>query len=145
MSVRSFQLMVLLSPVFFLFYVFTDFLFSNSRSPEWDVNGNLSSQPRQWLYGFLFSCLTSCFTYCEICCSVHRMAMSSPWIVLCLVAQSCPTLCYSMDYVARQAPLSMILQARILEWVAVPSSRWSSQPRDQTHISYIPCLGRQDL
>ena len=33
--------------------------------------------------------------------------------------------------VARQAPLSMgILQARILEWVAVPSSRGSSQPRD---------------
>ena len=38
-----------------------------------------------------------------------------------LVAPSCPTLCES---VARQAPLSMwILQARILEWVAMPSSR----------------------
>ena len=35
--------------------------------------------------------------------------------------------------VARQAPLFMgILQARILEWVAMPSSRGSSQPRDQT-------------
>ena len=33
--------------------------------------------------------------------------------------------------VVRQAPLSMgILQARILEWVAMPSSRGSSQPRD---------------
>ena len=39
---------------------------------------------------------------------------------------------------AGQAPLSMgILQARILEWVAMPSSRMSSQPRDQTQVSYI--------
>ena len=36
---------------------------------------------------------------------------------------------------ARQAPLSMgILQARILEWVAMPSFRGSSQPRDQTQV-----------
>ena len=40
--------------------------------------------------------------------------------------------------VDRQAPLSMgILQARILEWVAMPSSRGSSQPRDQTQVSHI--------
>ena len=31
-----------------------------------------------------------------------------------------------------------ILQAKILEWVAMPSSRGSSQPRDQTHMSLIP-------
>ena len=38
--------------------------------------------------------------------------------------------------VACQAPLSMgILQARILEWVAMPSSRGSSQPRDRTQVS----------
>ena len=37
-----------------------------------------------------------------------------------------------------QAPLSMgILQARILEWVVMPSSRASSQPRDQTQVSRI--------
>ena len=40
--------------------------------------------------------------------------------------------------VARQAPLSMgILQARILEWVAMPSSRGFSQPRDQIQVSHI--------
>ena len=40
--------------------------------------------------------------------------------------------------VAYQAPLSMgILQARILEWVAMPPSRGSSQPRDQTRVSCI--------
>ena len=41
---------------------------------------------------------------------------------LCLMAQSCRTLCEPMD-VACQAPLSMgILQARMLEWVAMPFS-----------------------
>jgi len=30
-----------------------------------------------------------------------------------------------------------ILQARILEWVAIPFSRGSSQPRDQTQVSHI--------
>ena len=45
------------------------------------------------------------------------------------VTQSCPILCDPMDY--------GILQDRILEWVAVPFSRGSSQPRDQTQISCI--------
>ena len=40
--------------------------------------------------------------------------------------------------VAHQAPLSMgILQARILDWVAMPSFRGSSQPRDQTQVSHL--------
>ena len=42
-----------------------------------------------------------------------------------------------------QVPLSMgILQARILEWVAMPSCRWSSWLRDQTHV-YVSCIGRR--
>ena len=40
-------------------------------------------------------------------------------------AKLCPTLCDHMDYTVHG-----ILQARILEWVAFPSSRGSSQPRD---------------
>ena len=45
--------------------------------------------------------------------------------------------------VSHQAPLSVgILQARVLECVATPSSRGSSQPRDQTSISYISGTGR---
>ena len=46
------------------------------------------------------------------------------------VAQSCPTLCDPMNYIVHG-----ILQARILEWVAFPFSRGSSQPRDQTQVS----------
>ena len=55
--------------------------------------------------------------------------------VLCLVAQSCPI---STPWtVTHQAPLSMGTQARILEWVAMPSSRGSSQPRDRNQVSLI--------
>ena len=55
--------------------------------------------------------------------------------VLCLVAQSCPILCNPWT-VACKAPLFMvILQARILEWVAMPSFRGTSWPRNQTGVS----------
>ena len=48
--------------------------------------------------------------------------------------------------VARWAPLSMEFpQARILEWVAMPSSRGSSQLRDRTRVSYVSCMDRQVL
>ena len=48
------------------------------------------------------------------------------------VVQSCLTLWDPMDYTVHD-----ILQARIVEWVAFPFSRGSSQPRDWTHISLI--------
>ena len=47
-----------------------------------------------------------------------------------------------MDYSLPGSSVHGILQARILEWVAMPSSRGSSQPRDWTHVSYISCIGR---
>ena len=53
---------------------------------------------------------------------------------VCLVTQ----LCLTPWTVTRQAPLPMrILQARILEWVAMPSSQGSSKPKDQTQVSCI--------
>ena len=48
------------------------------------------------------------------------------------VNQSCPTLCDPMDYTVHG-----ILQARILEWIAFPFSRGSSQPRDWIQVSHI--------
>ena len=55
----------------------------------------------------------------------------------------CGQLFATLWTVALQAPLSMgILQARILEWVAVPSSRGSSLSRDWTCVSYVSCFGR---
>ena len=45
------------------------------------------------------------------------------------------TLCDPKDCSLPGSSVHGILQARILEWVAIPSSRGPSQPRDQTHIS----------
>ena len=54
--------------------------------------------------------------------------------------QSCPALCDLMDYSPPGFSVHGILQARILEWVAMPSSRRSSWPRDWTWISCIFCI-----
>ena len=53
------------------------------------------------------------------------------------VAQSCLTLCNLVDCSLPGSSVHGILQARILEWLAVPFSRRSLQPRDQTQVSHI--------
>ena len=58
----------------------------------------------------------------------------STFLMKVKVAQTCLTLCDPVDCIVRG-----VLQARILEWVIISSSRGSSQPRDWTCIS---CLGR---
>ena len=58
-------------------------------------------------------------------------------VCLCLVTQSCPTLWDPMDCSPPGSSVHGNLQARILEWVVVPSSRGSSQPRDWTQVSHI--------
>ena len=63
--------------------------------------------------------------------------------LLCSLTQSHPTLC-SPPW-TRGSSVHGILQARILEWVAISSSRGSSQTRNRTHVSYISCIGRQIL
>ena len=63
----------------------------------------------------------------------------------CVHAQSlqlCPVLCDPMDRSPTGSSVHGILQARILEWVAISSSKGSSQPRDRTCVS---CLGRRIL
>ena len=54
-----------------------------------------------------------------------------------LVAQSCPTLCNTMDCIWPDSSVHGISQARILEWVAISSSRGSSWPSNQTQVFCI--------
>ena len=56
--------------------------------------------------------------------------------------QLCLTLWDTMGCSPSVSSVHGILQTRILEGVAMPSSRGSSQPRDQTHISHVSCIGR---
>ena len=67
----------------------------------------------------------------SFCCKIHKYSFVAH-SELVKVTQSCPTLCHSTDYIVHG-----ILQARILERIAFPFSRGSSQPRDQTQVSRI--------
>ena len=63
----------------------------------------------------------------NVCCAV----LSRTWLYLVVLFETPPT-------VVRQSPLSVgILKARILEWIAMPFSRGSPQPRDQTQVSHF--------
>ena len=61
------------------------------------------------------------------------------WVYAKLL-HSCLTLCDPTDYSPSGSSVHGILQARILQWVAVPSSRGSSWPRDWACVSYISCI-----
>ena len=63
----------------------------------------------------------------------HNVLVSQPWP--CEAAQSCPTLRDSMDCNLPGSSVHGILQARVLEWVAISFPRRSSQPRDGTPVS----------
>ena len=108
---------------------------------------------RKWQPTPVFSCLENSMDRGAWWATVHRVAKSWTWlkwlstharthiyihIYTCCVVLSSSVLHATPWTIAGQAPLSMgILQARILESVAMPSSRRSSQPRDQIQVSRI--------
>ena len=59
---------------------------------------------------------------------------------VCVCAQSCPTHCDSMNYSPPGFAVHGLLQARILKWIAISSSRGSSWPQDWALISCISCF-----
>ena len=101
------------------------------------VHGILQTNILEWVAmpSFRGSCWPSDWT--QVSCIADRFftfwaTRETPFVVKVKVAQSCLTLCYPMEYTVHG-----ILQARILEWVAFPFSRGSSQPRDRTQVSCI--------
>ena len=59
------------------------------------------------------------------------------FILYMSAAQSCPTFCDTTDYNLPGSSVQGNLQARLQEWVAIPFSRGSSQPRDRTLVSHV--------
>ena len=96
---------------------------STGASPKWE--GKASR---------ICSCFSST-TWNALCLPVVLTHL--PVKVKLLVAQPCPTLHDPMDWSLPGFPVHGILQTRILEWVAIPFSRGSSQPSDQTWVSHI--------
>ena len=71
-------------------------------------------------------------------CSGGKHLLGPPFNPLKVkISQLCPTLCSIMGYSLPDSSVREILRTRILEWVAFSFSRGSSQPRDQTQVSYI--------
>ena len=70
-----------------------------------------------------------CIHTMEYCVCVHAKLL-----------QSCLTLCDPIDYSPPGSSVHGILQARTLEWLTMPSSRGTSQPRDRTQISCVSCI-----
>ena len=74
----------------------------------------------------------------------QSVGIISHFCLMCMyvysVTQSCPTLCDRLDCSQPDSSVHGITQARILEWVAMPSSRASFQPRDQTCIFHVFCI-----
>ena len=93
-----------------------------------------------------------------VCCS-SWVAKSRTWLSewteldgeympLCMCVKSlqlCLTLCDTMNCSLPGSSVHGILHARILEWVAMPSSMRSSPPKDLTLVSYVSCIVRQVL
>ena len=78
----------------------------------------------------------------------ETLPFAATWIdfaVLYLVTQSCPTLCDPMNHSLPGSSVCGIFQTRVLEWVAMPSSRGSSRLRDGTQVSHVSCIGRRVL
>ena len=71
------------------------------------------------------------------------MFFSLPCVCVCSVTQLCSTLCEPMDYSPPGPSVHGISQARILEWVAIPFSKGSFQPRNWTHIFCVSCITRR--
>ena len=86
-------------------------------APGWDVPGNGRVQARP---------LGREYKLCSLCVCV---------CVCVLVIQSCLTLCSHMDCSPPGSSVLGVLQARILEWVAMPFFRESSRFRDRTQVS----------
>ena len=95
-----------------------------------------------WSYSFLWSILSSSLS------SLPHSHIVTSWFppklvcAVCLVTQSCLTLCDPMDCGPLGSSSVGIFQARILKWVAMSSSRGSSQPRDWIQV---PCIAADSL
>ena len=92
-------------------------------------------------------CMCACI-YVSVCVCVYVHYICVCVVYACVHAkslQSCLPLWDPMDCSLPGSSVHGILQARILEWVAVPFSRVSSWPGDWTCLFYIFCIGRQAL
>ena len=94
---------------------------------RWDVWGTSRKEFKYWV------------------CLIGALRLKTTWVENRSTCIHAKLLCNIMDCSPPGSSVRGILQARILEWVAIPFSRRSSWPRDPTSISYAFCIGRRVL
>ena len=82
---------------------------------------------------------------CPLCQGILHFFLLSRVLTMCWVTRSCPTLCNPMGCSPPGSSVHGVLHTRVLEWVAISSSRGSSWPRNGTHVSCVSCIDRQIL
>ena len=97
-----------------------------------------SSHPRLLPLSLKVCSLHPCLLCCPACRIVSTIFLNFIYMCCCcLVTKSCPTLFYPMDCSSPGSSVHGIFQARILEQIAISSSRGSPRPRDPN--SHLPC------
>ena len=120
---------------FMLMFIFTELFYNEEEK-------TLHRQARQ---------LTSCFSNAmkqymisgKLVIYVFSSIHPVPTLCVCSVTQSSPIVCNPMDCNPPGFSVHGIILVRILEWVAIHSSKGSSWPRDRTHVPCGSCIGRQ--
>ena len=142
-------------------------VFSNKSALICPASSSISSVPTSyWLqifhrilfYGFCLSRFGNCSFPYDLISLIDLRSLTDfqfsffflvrMWFVVCAHAkslQSCPTHWDLMDYSPPGSSVHRILQARILEWVAMTSSRGSFSPRDWTHVLHLLLLKASSL
>ena len=87
--------------------------------------GTLFSFTLAWLQAEVLDCLSS-YWFWSMCV---RLLLSCVWLFA-----------IPLDSIPPGSSVHGILQARVLEWVAISSSRGSSWPNDSTQVSRVPCI-----
>ena len=103
-----------------------------SKHRSWWILSHVPPERELWVTGYL---------------DIHHsdVPQTALWTTTCIVLShfSGVRLYNPMDCSPPGSSVHEILQARVLEWVAMPSSRGYSWPRDRSWVSYVSCIGRQ--
>ena len=123
--------------VFRLFYYFVFLTLRRVALSHVDPNCTKDTAPFSSLHSPLFLLHFSQYSPAQSSFNVFYLKF---FVLSAQLLQSCLTFCDPMDHSPPGSSVCGISQARRLEWIAIPSSRASSRPRDQTHVSCIFCI-----
>ena len=98
-----------------------------------------------WAGKYMCLFYLACHLEMKLLCAIPFLTTRAECCMRAKSLQWCLTLCDPVDCSLPGFSVHEILQARILEWNAMPSSRGSFQPGDRTWVSSVSCTGRRVL